>query len=324
MPQLKVSSYTDTAEARQELIAFLEEHWRPRGDNHWQQRMRLWWDENPAARDNEERGRQVHQDGRMVAYGGAIPAQIAWQGEQLQAVQATTLCVDESVPKAAALVFLKQREIAQVRMLTHTTPNPRVQAALLKMGARCETSVTRHYFPAGAASWLRGRHWWPSLPAGKTLITNPAAVTALVRPYQKAERIEKWITPEYLRWFCSLPTRKHHILGLVDGAGVLSSYLLVTPARIKGFRAWEVLEAFSTAADDDEALALMGQLVRTPSLLPGGAALVTAATFVGDTVWDRAPAVLRRAQQVCHFFLMTERLRDAPKHSVMAEGDMGL
>lgn len=324
MPQLKVSSYLDHPEARQELIAFLEAHWHPRCDNHWQQRMRLWWDENPAARVNNERGRQVHLDGRMVAYGGAIPAQIAWQGEQLQAVYATTLCVDESVPKAASLVFLKQREIAKTRMLVHTTPNPRVQAALLKMGARCETSVTRHYFLAGIASHLQRRHAWPSLPADKTLITDPAAVTSLVRPYQKAERIEKWITPEHLRWYCSLPSRKHHFLGLVDGAGVLSSYLLVTPTRIRGLRGWEVLEAFTTADDSTEAFALMGQLVRTPDLLPGGAALITAATFAGDAVWDRAPAILRRAQQVCHFFLMTEPLRAAPKHSVMAEGDMGL
>lgn len=323
MPQLEVSSYPDTTDARRALVAFLEQHWEPGRSNDWERRMRHWWDDNPAADDNSERGRWVHANGRMVAFGGAIPATMAWQGTQHQALHATTLCVSEAAPKAAALMFLKQREVAQQQMITHTTPNPRVQAALVRMGARAETSVTRHYLPAGIGSRLRGRSWWPSLPADKRLVTDPAAVAALARPYQKAERIEKWITPEYLRWFCRSPMREHHFLGIVDGDGVLSSYLLVTSRRIKGLRSWDVLEAFTTA-DEAELHALAGLLVREPGLLPGGATLVTTTSFPNDHVWDDTPALMRRVQRVCHFFLMPEALRDAPKHSVMAEGDLGL
>jgi hypothetical protein len=33
---------------------------------------------------------------------------------------------------------------------------------------------------------------------------------------------------------------------------------------------------------------------------------------------------MRRTQRLCHFFLLPEVLREARKHTVMAEGDLGL
>ena len=324
MLKLEVSAYPDTPTARSELVAFLEEHWKPDGEQAWEKRMRFWWDENPMAAENEERGRWVHCDGRIVCFGGSIPAAYAWQGARCPALSATTFCVDERFPKAAALLFLKQRDVMERQVITHSTPNPRVQEALLKMDARAERKVLRHYLPAGAAARLHGRSWWPSLPTRKRLTVDPAEVTAVIRPFRRTDRIEKWITPQYLRWFCNSPGRRHHFLGVLDEGGVLSSYLLVTPRLIKGMRSWDVLEAFTTDDDGAELHALIGMLVKEPGLLPGGASLVTAAAFPGDHVWDCTPAILRRQQQVCHFFLMPEALRDVPKHTVMAEGDLGL
>jgi hypothetical protein len=324
MPRLELNAYPDTAGSRRELVAFLTQHWKSQQNSGWERRMGFWWDENPVTKDHSERGHWVHADGHLVGFGGSIPALHTFEGESQAALYATTLCVDESFPKAAALIFLKQRELVEKHIITHATPNPRVQKALLKMGARAETTVTRHFFPAGIASLLRGRSWWPSFPANKKLVTDPAAVESLIRPYQRAGRIEKWITPEYLRWFCSSPGRTHHFLGVVDGAGVLSSYLLVTPRQVKGLRSWDVLETFTTNDDSEELNALIGMLVKHPELLPGGAMVVTAATFPEDTAWDRTPALLRRTQQVCHFSLMPEALKQVPKHTVMAEGDIGL
>ena len=37
-----------------------------------------------------------------------------------------------------------------------------------------------------------------------------------------------------------------------------------------------------------------------------------------------SPAILRHNQHVCHFFLFFEALREAPQHTLMAEGDPGL
>ena len=324
MPKLDISPYPDTPTARAELVEFLSRQLPPQKGHDWEQRLRHWWDENPAAADNQERGRWAHAEGRVVAYGGIIPALHAWQGQPCQALYATTFCVDEHFPKAGALVFLQQREAAAQRIITHTTPNPRVQEALLKMGARAEQTVTRHFFPAGLASHLHGRPWWPALPAHQRVVTDPAAVTAIARPYQRADRIEKWITPEYLRWFCRSTTRTHHFLGLVDAAGTLSSYLLVTSRPVRGLRSWDVLESFTTNEDRSELYALIGHLVKEPGLLSGGAVLVTAAAFPDDLTWQPPPAILCRNQRVCHFFLLSEALRQAPKHTVMAEGDLGL
>jgi hypothetical protein len=324
MPRLEISSYPDSSEARRELIDFLKGHWDAGSGSEWERRMRHWWDENPAACDVHDRGRWVHADGRLVGFGGLIPALHAWQGRKVPALYATTLCVDAAHSNAAALMFLQQREAAYNYLIAHTTPNPRVQQALIKMGARAEQRVTRHFFAAGAASWLHGRSWWPALPPEKKLTTDPGEVTAVVRSYQDPARVEKWITPDYLRWFCCSRARKHHFVGLIDGEGILSSCLLVTAGQVKGLRSWDVIDAFTTAADNSELHALMGHLVKEPGLLPDSALLVTARSFPGDTVWDRTPALLRREQQVCHFFLLPPDLRDAPKHTVMAEGDLGL
>ncbi|MDI1312393.1 hypothetical protein [Prosthecobacter sp.] len=324
MLKLDISPYPDTPTARAELAEFLRRHIPPQKGPGWEQRLRFWWDENPAAADNEERGRWVHADGRLVAYGGSIPALYAWQEQPFQALYSTTFCVDKQFPKAAALVFLQQREVASHRIITHTTPSPRVQTALLKLGARAEQTVTRHYFPAGPASHLRGHSWWPSLPTHKRVVTDPAEVTAISRPYQRSDRIEKWITPDYLRWFCRSPVRPHHFLGLVDASGTLSSYLLVTHRLVRGLRSWDVLESFTTQEDRTELHALTGLLVKEPGLFPGGASLITTATFPDDSSWSPTPALLRRTQHVCHLFLLPESLRQASKHTVMAEGDLGL
>lgn len=326
MPKLKLSPYPDSPEDRRTVVEFLRRHWHADPTMDWERRMRFWWDDNPAATGIPEHGRWVHavEDGRLVGFGGSIPALHAWQGRAVPALYATTLCIDEAFPKAAALMFLKQREVGAEYLITHSTPNPRVQEALRKMGARAETEVTRHFLPAGLAARALLRSWRPALPAGRRVVTDPAEVTALVRPYQRTDRVEKWITPEYLRWFCQSPVRRHHFLGAVDAQGVLSSYLLVTPRRVKGLKAWDVVETFTTNEDETELQALVSLLVRNPTLLPGGAAVVTAATFAGDERWQRIPALLRRRQQVCHFFLLPESLKQAPKHTVMAEGDLGL
>jgi hypothetical protein len=324
MPKLDLSPFPDTPMARAELVEFLTRQLPPQNVLNWERRLRFWWDENPAAADNKERGRWVHADGRLVAYGGSIPALYAWQERPCQALYSTTFCVDAQFPKAAALVFLQQREVAAHSIITHTTPSPRVQTALLKLGARAEQTVTRHYFPAGPASHLRGHSWWPSLPTHKRVVTDPTEVAAIAHPYQRADRIEKWITPDYLRWFCRSPTRTHHFLGLVDDAGTLSSYLLVTPRLVRGLPSWDVLESFTTSADPSELHALTGLLVKEPGLLPGGASLITTATFPDDTSWAPTPALLRRTQRVCHFFLLPKPLREVPKHTIMAEGDLGL
>jgi hypothetical protein len=89
-------------------------------------------------------------------------------------------------------------------------------------------------------------------------------------------------------------------------------------------RSWDVLESFTTQEDRSELYALIGLLVKEPGLLPGSALLVTAAAFPHDLTWEPPAAILSRSQHVCHLFLFPEPLRQAPKHTTMAEGDLGL
>lgn len=324
MPKFHLAPFPDGHENRRKVAEFLRRHWAADRTIDWEQRMRFWWDENPAAASISERGHWVCHEGRLACFGGAIPALYAYAGKPLPALYATTLCVDEALPKAAAALFLTQRQLSEQHVITHSTPNPRVQEALRKMGAHGETEVTRHFLPAGLAARLLLRSWSPALPPGRRLVTDPADVAALARPYQKADRIEKWMSPEYLRWFCQSPVRQHHFLGAIDAQGTLSSCLLATARQVKGLRAWDVIDAFTTNDDTEELHALIAALVRDPGLFPGGAALVTAASFAGDQAWEGVPALLRRRQQVCHFFLLPEPLRQMPKRTVMAEGDLGL
>ncbi|MBL9133880.1 MAG: hypothetical protein JNG86_21895 [Verrucomicrobiaceae bacterium] len=324
MPDVTLDPCPDTLEARQRLSGFLADRWPIPGAQMWEARLTHWWAANPAARENAIRGYWARSGDRIVGYGGCIPAEYAFEGRKLPALWGTSMVMEPESPGIAAKLFLKHRHLQRDHLICHSTPNPRVQTALLKMGARACTSVHRHFFAAGWISALRGRHWWPLIASGRTVITNPDHVTALARPWQRADRVEKWITPESLRWYCGSSMREHHFLGVTDAAGTLTSYLIVTPKSVKGLRMWDVIDAFSTEEDGHELSALMGVLVRDPDILPGGAAFVTTAAFEGDTRWDHAPALLRRAQRVNHFFLLPDALRHVPKHTVIAEGDWGL
>lgn len=324
MPETRFEEYEDTPESRRDLIAFLERpgSLRPlRGS--WAERLVHWWDENPFASWHPYRGRVIYHRDRLVGYGGAIPAGYALHGQPLPALLATTLEVTPEFPKAGLSVLLKMRSLAEQTPLFHTTPSPKLQHTLEKMEARVERHVICHFYPAGGFSWLN-RRVWPQLDSSVRLTSTLAEVSSIAQPYQKADRIEKWRSVESLRWYLSTPTRQQHLLGAVDGAGVLHSFLIVAERRVRGLPAWDVLDAFTARDDFSELHALVGQLARQPHLLPGKACLLTVSVFPGDSSWEALPGCLHREQQVCHYFMLPEALRGVPKHTVLAEGDLVL
>lgn len=325
MSRLYLSPYFDTTVNRQTVAKFLEKAWPENAQcASWEKRMSFWWEQNPAAQKISERGRMAYHDQELIGFGGLIPALHAWQGQPYPALYATTLCVDPRFPKAAAMLFLKQRVACDEYIITHSTPNQRVQQALLRMGALAHTQLTRHFFLAGGLARLSFTTGFPKLPPQLHLLTDVRDIRTLARAYQNPERLEKWITPEYLQWICQSPSQNYHFLGAADKNGILSSYLLITGRKIKGLKAWDVVEIFTTRDSQEEVHALLGVLIQQPDILPGGASLVTVATFQGDDSCDRLPAVLKRQQQVCHFFLLPKTLRGVPKHTITAEGDLGL
>lgn len=320
----QVIPHHDGLVTRDALAGYLHAAWPETPVSIWLHRLEFWWDKNPHRQEDSHLGYTALAGADIVGFGGFIPAMFAWQGQPVPGLYATSFRVDEKHSKAAAKMFLNQREVMQKHVIVHSTPIPKIQTALVKMGGRGETQVTCHYVALGKLGYFNGQPPWPVLASGMKIVSDLNAVTSLARPYQKADRIEKWTTVESLKWYCLSPMRQHYFIGAVDAAGVLSSYLLITARRRRGIATWDVVETFTTRETPEELMAVLGTLVHEPDRLPGRRRLLTVTDF-GDESWlAQMPALIRRKEQVCHYFLLPKDLAQAPKHTVLAEGDLGL
>lgn len=322
MPQLTVQEYADSSENRLELLHFLERTDTQPDSICWEKRLNHWWDENPYRDQYPYRGRVQRLGSEIVAFGGAIPTAYAWKGQPIPVLLASTLRADPAVPQAGLAILLQMRHLAQQVPLIQTTPIPRLQQVLDKMQARSEKTIQRHFYPFGWLAKLTRRQNWPAVEPGNTLITHPNQARQMERSYQKADRLEKWVTLPSLCWQLNTPTREQRFFGLTDDGGCLHSYLILTPRHRLGLRVWDILESFTTRPTFHELHALVGTLIRQPDLLPGGGHLLTSNPFPSDTTWDGTPSLHRRTAHVCHYISLPKTMRDWPKHSVLAEGDL--
>lgn len=320
----QVIPHHDAAVSRDALAGFLHAAWPETTLDAWRTRLKFWWDENPYRQADSHQGYLALDGPEIVGFGGYIPARFAWHGKPVDGLYATSFKVDERYSKMAAKMFLNQREVMKRCVIVHSTPLPRIQTSLLKLGGRCQTQVTCHYIALGKLACFNGLQSWPLLGPQMQVVTSLDEVKSVAQPYQYADRLEKWTTVESLRWYCASPMRKHHFLGVVDMTGVLSTFLLIVARRRRGIATWDVVEAFTTKDKEKELQALLGVLVHDPDMLPGRKRLLTVTDFGDDPGLARIPALIRRKEQVCHFFLLPEELRDVPKHTVLAEGDLGL
>lgn len=323
MPGTVVSNYEDQPEGRAELAGFLQEAWPARSSDHgWALRLVHWWDANPWASISPHRGWVARAADRMVGFGGLIPGCYAYEGQRVPALLASSFHVQAEYPQSAMTMFRQQRLVREEHIVVHATAIPRLQQTLSKMGSQAETQITRRIYGMGPLRHLRGR--WPMLGSDMQVITDLALARALAQPFRRADRLEKWHTLESLRWWCASPMREHRFLGAMDRAGTVTSFLLLTPRPVRCLPAWDVVEGFTTREDASELQALVGSLTRHPSLLPTTKCLLTIPAFDSDTAWSHTPSLLARRQTVCHHFLLPELLRQTPKLTVMAEGDLGL
>ena len=321
MSQLTVQEYTDTPEARQKLVAFMERTGPLATGVSWEKRLHHWWDENPFKDLHPYRGRLQRHGDQIVAFGGAIPTAYAWQGQPVPALIASTLRADPAYPKAGLAILMQMRHLGREIPLIQTTPIPKLQHLLDKMQARSEKHLHRHYFLMGGPAALKRSRSWPSLASGLTLITDPAHIQQVARPYQKPDRLEKWVSRESLIWQLRTPTRQQQFLGTLDARGTLHSYLILSPRHRFGLRFWDILESFSTRGSFTEVQALAGAIVREPQLLSDGGHLLTANPFSADLTWENSPSIQRRRVSACHYISLPPAMISLPKHSVLAEGD---
>jgi hypothetical protein len=325
MSNTAVLEYLDSPADRVELTEFLKKTGDIRNNSAtWEQRLSHWWDTNPFAKLHPARGWVARTEEGLVGFGGLIPVGYLLEGKPQPVLLATTWRVEHNNASAGITMFMRMRAFGRAYPVFHTTPIEKIQHALARMKAVAETSVQRRIFPTGLWRFLRPGKGWPQLSDGVRLTTDLADVQKLERPYQRRDRLEKWTTLESLRWYCAAPMRRHVFVGAVNQAGTLTSFLILTPRALRGVPTWDIVESFTTWDTSEEVQALAGELIRHPELLSPKFPLLTVASFASDTAWEGAPAWITLTQSVCHYFIMPAPLKDVPKLTMMAEGDLGL
>lgn len=306
------------------VAGYLHSAWPDTSLQVWQKRLSHWWRENPFHQPGDHHGFIARHEGKLVGFGGFIPARYAYQGQPVPGYLATSFKVEESFSKAAAKMFLYQRQVMKDHIIVHSTPILRIQSALDKMGGQACKEVVCHYIALGKLGVFNGNPTWPRLEHGCRVVSGLSEVTALASPFQRTDRLEKWITLDYLRWYLQAPMRAHHLIGACDRYGVLSSYLILAPRKRRGVMTWDVVDTFTTRPDDRELLALLGTLVHEPERLPGKKRLLSVTDFNHCASFQGMAALLHRPEKVCHYFLLPQDLQSVPKYTVLAEGDLGL
>ncbi len=324
MPACQIEDYHDAPSTREELVTWLAATDTDSMEREgWLRRLAHWWDENPFASLRNERGWVLRNEGQIVGFLGLIPTCYAVNGLPAPAFIASTWRIDEEHRNASLPMLMRFRRLSSENIVSDTTPTPRVRDLLERSGWHCRTDIRRHFVPLGVFATLCRCGEWPDLPSGRRLVLDAASVKSVAAACATSTGVEKWITPEYLRWFEASEMRRHQFVGLVDEADCLTSYLFLTPKRIRGIPAWMEIDHFTTVPGNDELYAMLGELVRRPAIL-GSRRLLSLAAFPGDSTWDGAPVLHQRREDVCHCFAIPDSLKSLPKHTVLAEGDWGL
>jgi len=324
MPACQIEDYQDTAQARAELIS-----WLVATDAHglsaevWRGRLAHWWDQNPFAETCAERGWMLRHEGRLVGFMALIPACYAVIGRAMPAYMASTWRVEERHRNASLPMFMKLRRLGARHLIVDSTPTPQVQEIMRRNGWTGCCEIERRFVAIGLLGGLLHRGTWPRLGPERRVTQDLAEVRSLAASCQSATGVGKWITLEYLRWFAASPMREHGFVGVVDAVGCLSTYLFVTPVKVRGVPAWMALDHFTIQPGNEELHALVGEIVRG-GVLPGRRLLLSLAAFPGDASWEGTRVLHCRTEQLCHYFLIPKEMKAMAKHTVLAEGDWGL
>ncbi len=330
MSNSQISAFEDNPESRRELAAFLATMFPTENDaEHWLKRLAFWWDENPYAALHSCRGWVLREAEQIVGFIGTIPSAYSQAGQREPAMSATTWAVHPDHRREAGLMGLKFHRLGRELILVDSTPSPNVQTILTQLGWRSSTVIHRCLVPTGLLwkLWATVRGYQaPSLPAGRRIVTDPNEIVSIKRPWQKDTTVEKWITPEYLRWYVKSPTREHTLMAVVDEEGCLSSYFFLTPKKVKGLPAWQVVDWFTTEESARELEILVATLCSQPSILPKTAKrwLVGLPFFEPEKPWEKLPRLWQREESVAIFYWLPQKCQAYPKRSVLAEGDWGL
>lgn len=324
MPSTTVQDFQDTEDERRQLLAFLQRTGElPANCGGWERRLAHWWDENPHRSLVGSRGLCVWSKDRLVGFGGSVPAAYAYQGRPQPMLLATTLRVEPEFAGAGVKICLRMRDASHDLGMIHTTPNPKLQHLLKNMGVEPEVHITRRVYGTGLWRHLRPGGHWPRLDSAVRVVTSLEGVKSMAAAYRDPDRIEKWHSLESLRWQLATRMRRFQCLAAVDAQDKLTSFLVVEERRLRGVMAWDIVESHTSRDTAEELHALAGELITRPGAY-GGHRLLTVASFPSDTAWNNTPSLFVRQQQACHYFMRPDALKNAPKLTMMAEGDFVL
>ncbi len=297
----------------------------------WRNRLQYWWKLNPAAADSMPRGWLLWHEAEVVGFLGCIPMMYEYQGNEVPAVAATTWRVSESHRGQSLRLFIPLLKLSQEMVVINSSPISSVASILEKSGFHFRKHCLRHFLPIGRflsplLSLIKGGGYgFPTLPAGLRVITGLENVASLARSSTHSDLLQRKLTLEYLRWLLNTPMEDLQIVACVNERNIMSSFVVLMPGKVKGLRAWVAIDWFTSYPDDTELLALIGQICQTPSVFSGSnlasARVLVLASFEGENLWDRAPALHRVIKPAIYYYSTPKKFRDVKKYCVLAESD---
>ncbi len=212
-------------------------------------------------------------------------------------------------------------------VMVDTTPSPEVRRLLEHWGWKARTQVRHSIVLRGAIgsglAAMGDSEPWP-MREGRKIVTDPGLVTR-VAPTNSPGRLQKHLTPEYLRWYVRSPMREHHFLAVIDGGGALSSCLVVTRRSLRGIPSWMVVDWFTAESSHEELRALVFHLMhQSPAGRHAWRPFISLVSFPGEDPWQGLPVIFSRDEFICHHHWIPARLADSPSRHVIGEGDWGL
>lgn len=328
----------------------------------WLNRMRTWWDLNPAFHETITRGWLLREQGEIVGFLGSIPWKFQLDGHETTVFAGTTWRV---LPEYRGMSFaLKRRQMDEQEDVLHfsTTPRAEVARMLTKLG----------YAPMGSGrddeaysaivlnvekllrSKLNGR------PSGRTIAQCAAPpLKALQRvrlrrlrrcAHEKARELhhadsafdDLWErtrarypsthvrTAEAINWYCfSSPELRKSLLGYFDGDR-LAGYMVLQSVERRSLRIFECVDLWIEPGPRREVI--LGALVEKARLR----AAVMCFDLVHLPHFDRTTATAYRRLGLLQrsgprrpgYYLgpteLMNQLTPANSYFVLAEGDYGL
>lgn len=327
----QISPFQDSASARAELVPFLMAQFQGEGAcdaGRWLRRFAFWWDENPFANAHPCRGWVLRDADAVVGFLGVIPT--LYQdagGTPVPALIASSWAVAEAHRHAALPMGLMLQRTGRDCVMVDTTPSPEVRRLLEHWGWKAQTQIRHSIVLRGAIgsvlAAMGGREPWP-MREGRRIVTDPALVTQIA-PAASSGRLQKHITPEYLRWYVKSPMREHHVLAVIDGGGALSSCLVLTRRSLRGIPSWMVVDWFTAESSHEELHALAFHLMHhSPEGRHAWRPFISLVSFPGEDPWRGLPVIFSRDEFICHHHWIPARLADSPARHVIGEGDWGL